>query len=165
MIYAVGSGALFALPQYLAQLAKGYDGPAKNILHELADTPSTYPLLTRLFTPPHPRLGQYEVCTTPDAIERIVADGGPGNGVHYAEIEALLPAEALGAAGPYDRSAVARLYGARRANVARGWRQIGDRFEMVTLVSPHPDASLTRLERGTMVIVVRIDLPALFRTI
>ena len=123
------------------------------------------PLLTRLFTPPHPRLGQYEVCTSPDAIERIVADGGPGNGVHYAEIEALLPAEALGAAGPYDRSAVARLYGARRANVARGWRQIGDRFEMVTLVSPHPDASLTRLERGTMVIVIRIDLPALFRTI
>jgi hypothetical protein len=36
---------------------------------------------------------------------------------------------------------------------------------MVTLVSPYPDASLTRLERGTMVIVVRIDLPARFRTI
>ena len=116
------------------------------------------PLLTRLFTPPHPQLGQYEVCTTPDAIERIVAEGGPGTGVRYAEIEALLPAEALGAAGPYDRSAVARLYGARRANVARGWRQVGDRFEMVTLVSPHPDASLTRLERGTMVIRWNCDM-------
>jgi len=114
--------------------------------------PACDPLLTRLFTPPHPQLGQYEVCTTPDAIERIVAEGGPGNGVHFGEIEALSPAEALGAAGPYDRSAVARLYGARRANVARGWRQIGDQFEMVTLVSPHPDASLTRLESGTMVI-------------
>jgi hypothetical protein len=110
------------------------------------------PLLTRLFTPPHPQRGEYEVCTTPDAIEQIVAEGGPGNGVHYAEIEALLPAEALGAAGPYDRSAVARLYGARRPSVARGWRQLGDRFESVTLVSPYPDASLTRLERGTMVI-------------
>jgi hypothetical protein len=123
------------------------------------------PLLTRLFTPPHPRLGQYEVCTTPEAIEQIVAEGGPGSGVHYAEIEALPPAEAFGAAGPYDRSAVARLYGSRRANVVRGWRQVGDRFESVTLVSPYPDASLTRLERGTMVIVVRIDLPARFRTI
>ena len=123
------------------------------------------PLFTRLFTPPHPQLGQYEVCTTPEAIEQIVAEGGPGSGVHYAEIEALLPAEALGAAGPYNRSAVARLYGARHASVARGWRQVGDRFESVTLVSPYPDASLTRLERGTMVIVIRIDLPALFRTI
>jgi hypothetical protein len=119
------------------------------------------PLLTRLFTPPHPRLGQYEVCTTSDAIEQIVAEGGPGNGVHYAEIEALLPAEALGAAGPYDRSAVARLYGARHASVARGWRQVGDRFEMVTLVSPYPDASLTRLEPGTMVIRMVIRITAL----
>src|SRR5204862_4477392 len=109
------------------------------------------PLLTRLFTPPHPQRGQYEVCTTPEAIEQIVAEGGPGNGVDYAEIEALLPAEALGAAGPYERSAVARLYGARRPNVARGWRQVGDRFESVTLVSPYPDASIKMHERRTMV--------------
>jgi hypothetical protein len=131
------------------------------------------PALTRLFTPPHPRLGHYEVCTTPDTIEQIVQDGGPivpredsaGSRVHYGPVEMLLPIDAFGAAGPYNKSAVARLYGGGRAKVARGWRQVGNQFESVTLISPYPDASLTRLERGTMVIVIRIDLPALFRTI
>ena len=105
------------------------------------------PALTRLFTPLHPQRGHYEVCTTPDAIEAIAADG-----VNYGPVETLLPSEAFGAAGPYDRSAVARLYGGRRASVARGWRQAGEHFESVTLVSPYPDASLTRLIQGTMVI-------------
>ena len=118
------------------------------------------PALTRLFTPPHPQLGRYEVCTTPDAIEQVVADGrprgphddSPGDGVHYAPVETLVASEAFGAAGPYDRSALARLYGGGRAKVARGWRQAGDRFESVTLISPYPDVTLTRLVPGTMVI-------------
>jgi hypothetical protein len=36
--------------------------------------------------------------------------------------------------------------------VVRGWRQQGDRFESVTLISPYPDAALRRLLPGTMVI-------------
>jgi len=36
--------------------------------------------------------------------------------------------------------------------VARGWIEYGNRFESVTLLSPYPDATLTRLLPGTMVI-------------
>jgi hypothetical protein len=107
--------------------------------------------LTRLFTPAHPQRGRYEVCTAPDTIERIVAGGGL-EGLHYAPIDAVQPLEAFGGAGPYDRSALARLYGGQRVKVARGWRQEGDRFESVTLISPYPDAALTHLQQGTMMI-------------
>ena len=107
--------------------------------------------LTRLFTPAHPRLGRYEVCTTPEAIEKVVSDAGP-DGPHYGAIDLVQALDAFGGAGPYDRSALARLYGGRRPKVTRGWRQQADRFESVTLISPHPDASLTRLLSGTMVI-------------
>ena len=114
------------------------------------------PALTALFTPLHPRVGRYEVCTTPDPIERVVAewadptlDGIPHT---YGRIETLEPLEALGGAGAYDRFAIARLYVGRRVQVARGWHQYEDRFESVTLLSPYPDSSLTRLNGGTMVI-------------
>ena len=40
--------------------------------------------------------------------------------------------------------------------VARGWKREGDRFESITLISPHPDASLARLEPGTMIIRLTI---------
>src|SRR5919198_161536 len=50
------------------------------------------------------------------------------------------------------RAALSRLYGGRRPRVARGWRRRGDVFESVTLISPYPDASLSRLNPGTMVI-------------
>ena len=52
----------------------------------------------------------------------------------------------------FGRFDLVRLYAGRRAKVARGWRQEEKRFESVTLVSPYPDASLGRLEPGTMVI-------------
>jgi hypothetical protein len=111
------------------------------------------PALTALFTPLHPRVGRYEVCTTAERIEDIVAkqalDGVPHT---YGRIEALEPLEAFGAAGPYDRFAVARLFVGRRVQVARGWHQFDDRFESVTLLSPYPDASLTHLVPGTMII-------------
>jgi hypothetical protein len=109
------------------------------------------PALTRLFTPPHPQLGHYEVCTDADGIEKIVAEGGP-RGPHYGPIEAAQALDAFGGAAPYDKSALARLYGGRGVKVARGWREDAGTFESVTLISPHPDASLTRLEPGTMVI-------------
>ena len=111
------------------------------------------PALTALFTPSHPRVGHYQICTTSDRIEDVVADrtleGVPPT---YGRVEALEPLEAFGTAGPYDRFAVARLYGGRRVQVARGWRQLDDRFESITLFSPYPDASLTHLMPGTMII-------------
>ena len=131
------------------------------------------PMLTALFAPRQPRLGRYEACIDPRPIADVVPSGWT--------VRALDPLDALGIAGAYDRAAVARLYGAARASVARGWiysrqssvdsrqssvdsrqssvdsRQSGidsrpGRFESLTLISPYPNAALTRLEPGTLVI-------------
>src|SRR5262245_59308824 len=105
------------------------------------------PVLTRLFTPLHPQLGHYEVCTTGEPLAAIVQ----ADHREWA-IEDLEPLEAFGAAGMYDRSALTRLYGGRHVKVARGWTEAKDRFESVTLLSPYPDASFTQLQDGTMLI-------------
>jgi len=69
----------------------------------------------------------------------------------------LLPADAFGRSGDYDRSKLARLYGARRASVARGPRlENGRVVESWTLVSPYPSVALERLEPGTLLIVQRL---------
>jgi hypothetical protein len=102
------------------------------------------PALTALFTPAKPRLGHYEVCTTEQSIEAVAGDGWT--------IEALDPLDAFGSSGPYDRFAISRLYGGRRARVAHGWRDTGGQFESITLVSPYPDAEFKNLFSGTMII-------------
>ena len=109
------------------------------------------PTLAALFAPAHAVLGRYEVCEESAGIDAVVAAGRP-EGLRYSSIEPSDPLDALGGAGNYDRSVVAQLYGGSRARVARGWRRDGDHFESVTLVSPYPDASLTRLLPGTLVI-------------
>ena len=101
-------------------------------------------VLAALFTPARPQLGRYEVCTTPEPLAALVRPDW--------RIETVPPLDAFGAAGAYDRAALARLYGGRRATIARGWTEHGERFESITLISPHPDASLTRLMPGTLVI-------------
>ena len=102
------------------------------------------PTFARLFTPSRPVLGRYEVCT--DA--RPLADIAPSDWT----IEALEAADAFGGAGTYDHAALARLYGGRRPRVARGWTETADRFEAVTLISPYPNAAVTTLEPGTLII-------------
>ena len=95
------------------------------------------PSLTTLFTPRHPELGRYEVCTTSDSIEQALAEGKPA-----APRDAIEPREALdafGTAGTYNRAALARLYGGTRVRVARRWQQRGDQFVSETLLSPYPD--------------------------
>jgi hypothetical protein len=70
---------------------------------------------------------------------------------------AELPADAFGRAGTYNRWALVRLYGSRQPRVARGARLEGGRVvESWTLVSPYPSADLTRLEPGTLRIVLGI---------
>ena len=105
------------------------------------------PVLTALFTPLRPSVGRYEVCTTTDPLVEVAA-AGP----RFGPIELLEPFDAFGAAGSYDRAALALLYAGKRVRVARGWTEYPDRFESVTLLSPYPDATLTRLLPGTMVI-------------
>jgi hypothetical protein len=97
-----------------------------------------------LFTPPHPQAGQYQACAHPEPLTSLIRPEW--------RVETTSPGDAFGSAGLYDRSRVARLYGGRRVSVARGWLAEGGRLESLTLISPHPDSSLTRLEPGTLII-------------
>jgi hypothetical protein len=102
------------------------------------------PALAALFTPRHPQMGNYEVCTTEQPIEQVAPAG--------ALVEATEPLDAFGAAGTYDRWKLARLYDGKRARVAHQWTHEGDSFESVTFISPYPDVTLTHLFPGTMLI-------------
>jgi hypothetical protein len=124
---------LVSLPGRAAQ-----ENPARPHLRACEPLPATW------FTPVRPQLGRYEVCATPDPIRTVAPPG--------AAIEALAPVDALGTAGVYDRAAVVRLYGGRRASVARGWIREAGRFEAFTLVSPYPDLRDGALREGTLVI-------------
>jgi hypothetical protein len=68
------------------------------------------------------------------------------------------PVDAFGEAGTYHRFRLIRLYGSSRARVVRGPRiaDNGTTLETWTLVSPYPDATLTQLEPGTLVLVLRV---------
>jgi hypothetical protein len=73
------------------------------------------------------------------------------------EARALLPLDAFGQTGAYDRWALLRLYGAQRPRVARGPKAMDGRVaESWTLISPYPDTTLQRLEEGTLVLVLRM---------
>jgi hypothetical protein len=110
----------------------------------------TDPVLTRLFTPVHPRLGRYEACSSGQPVAALAPRGWT--------IAGRSPLDAFGGVSIFfDRSKLTRLYGGRRANVARGWQLDGSRFESVILVSPYPDPTLTRLEPGTLVIRFLLD--------
>ena len=65
--------------------------------------------------------------------------------------------DAFGQAGGYNRSTMVRVYGSRQPQVARGARRAGGRVvESWTLISPYPDAGLSRLEPGTLLVVLRL---------
>ena len=69
----------------------------------------------------------------------------------------VVPLDAFGQAGRYDRSAMTRVYGAQQPRVARGARAENGRvIESWTLISPYPDPTLRRLEAGTLLLVLRI---------
>ncbi len=110
------------------------------------------PALTRLFTPPKPLIGRYEVCTAAEPI-----DDSRFERLRRGEIEALEAPDAFSGAGTYKRSALARLYGGTRVRVARGWSASTDRVESITLLSPYPDQSFTHLMPGTMAIRLTIQ--------
>jgi hypothetical protein len=104
---------------------------------------SCNPALNTLFTPARPVLGRYQVCTDPRTLAEL-SSGRP--------VEAPEAPDAFGVAGSYDRAALARLYGGTRPLVTRRWEWTAEGFESFTLVSPHPNATFTRLEPGTLII-------------
>jgi len=112
------------------------------------------PALVGLFAPVRPHFGAYEVCTTDEMPARVLSR----EGFHAAEPERLEVLDALGAAGDYDRAQAAQLFNGRRIEVRRGWRVIDGRFESLTTLSPYPDASLTSVHEGTLMVRWSVQL-------
>jgi hypothetical protein len=122
------------------------------------------PALARLFTPLQAPVGAYTVTVLADGIDaalaRVKQALAPGasaaNPAGSWQVQQLDPLEAFGTAGTYDRSKVARLYAGRRVSVVRGPVERGGKVvAAVTLISPYPDATLSRVEKGTLVIILR----------
>ena len=86
------------------------------------------------------------------ALVQPMLEPGVATAIEVSTHPSFGPLLAFGTAGPYDRAALARLYGGMRVRVARRWQQRGDQFVSETLLSPYPDATLARLNPGTMVI-------------
>jgi hypothetical protein len=129
---------------------------------ELPGTPA--PALARLFTPLQAPIGAYTVTVLAEGIDAALARvkqalapiASAGNPEGSWQMQQLDPLEAFGTAGIYDRSQVARLCIGRRVSVVRGPVERGGKVvAAVTLISPYPDATLSRLEKGTLVIALR----------
>ena len=122
------------------------------------------PEYVRLFTPLRAHTESYRAYVSPrsmgDVLRQLESDlsllSPPGAWTPTA----LLSSDAFGLSGSYDRAKMARLYGARRALVARGPRGGGGRpTQAWTLISPYPDRNLERLEPGTLLIVLNLTGP------
>ena len=114
--------------------------------------------LTRLFTPMGAAPGIYSAYRLTEGVEAVARRlGGPAGDSSAAwAIEPLSPLDAFGSDTPYDRARLARLYGASRPRVARGAMVIDGCRVAVTLISPVPDLTLSRLEPGTLAIVYSV---------
>jgi hypothetical protein len=122
------------------------------------------PALARLFTPSHVPDGTYQVTVlkegVEDSLDRVRQALPAGNrlgtppGAWQAEM--LDPLDAFGRAGIFDRARLAQLYWGRKVSVVRGpIERDGRVVGALTLFSPYPDAALTRLEPGTLAILLR----------
>jgi hypothetical protein len=117
------------------------------------------PEYVRLFAPPAQRAA-YRAFVSPQGLEttlkQVLADAAVLHPPGAWEPQAMIPYDAFGLSGSYNRWNVAGLYRSRRARVARGPRLEQGQLESWTLVAPYPDVALERLEPGTLIIVLRL---------
>ena len=117
------------------------------------------PALTRRFTPASVAKGTYVAYRSGRPLQDIAAwlsaeDRNPTPGAWKAERQDAL--DAFDGASRADRFRIVELYVGTRPLVARGSLLRNGRREAYTLISPYPDASLTRLEAGTLVILFHV---------
>jgi hypothetical protein len=117
------------------------------------------PALTRLFTPLAVPPGTYVISTSSEPIEALTArlkelDPSPATGA-WAPTRPEAHG-AFGQDGVYDRARLARLFNGKRVTVVRGSILRDGQRLAYTLVSPYPDATLSRIVEGTMVIEFRV---------
>jgi hypothetical protein len=114
-----------------------------------------------LFAPGGARGTAYRIFVSPadldTALRRLETDGSLVRAPGAWQPRPALPQDAFGLAGRYDRSALARVYGARQPRVARGARMEDGRVvESWTLIAPYPDPAMRGLEAGTLLVVLRL---------
>ena len=90
-----------------------------------------------------------------ETLEQITADPAALHPPGAWTPHAMIPYDAFGLTGSYNRWKVAGLYRSLRARVARGPILDQGQTESWTLIAPYPDETLQRLEPGTLVIVLR----------
>ncbi len=138
------------------QLGRNRDG-GRGQARDLEPPGAPAPALARLFTPLQAPVGAYTVTVLADGIDAALARvkqalapvASAGNPAGSWQVQQLDPLEAFGTAGTYDRSKVARLYAGRRVSVVRGPVERGGKVvAAATLISPYPDATLSRVESG-----------------
>jgi hypothetical protein len=143
----------------VAALAVTLVGAAGVLARETPDLGRRDRALERQFTPIAAPDGAYVVSTVDTPIAQLAAelkslDAAPAPGAwQLTHPEAH---EAFGQAGLYDRFQLAELFGGERLSVVRGSLAVGGYRTAYTLISPHPDGTLSRIVQGTMVIQVRI---------
>ena len=117
------------------------------------------PEYLRLFAPAAHR-GAYRAAVSTSGLDVVLTSAGDPSwlrapGAWTAQPQYVL--DVFGRSGSYDRWALARLFGAQQPRVARGARtEAGRVVESWTLVSPYPSADFTRLEPGTLRIILEI---------
>jgi hypothetical protein len=115
--------------------------------------------LARLFTPVSAPPGRYVVYRSDRPIGDIVKDlkaQDPSPSPGAWEPTRPEAHDAFGQEGAYDRSRLARLFRGQRVTLIRGSLRRGEGHTSYTLISPYPNASLTVIEPGTLVIEFRI---------
>lgn len=117
------------------------------------------PQYVELFAPREQRAA-YRAYVSPMGLEATLADLLADPGVLQPPgawtAQAMIPYDAFGLSGSYNRWKVAGLYRSRRAQVVHGPRVDQGQVESWTLVAPYPDPALQRLEPGTLILVLRV---------
>jgi len=117
------------------------------------------PEYLRLFAPAAHR-DDYRAYVSPlgldETLNALLADPAVQRPSGAWEPQSMIPFDAFGRTGSYNRWKLAGLYGSRRARVARGPRVDHGQSESWMLVAPYPDPALQHLEPGTLIIVLTI---------
>ncbi len=112
------------------------------------------------FLPARGWRGAFELAVTDAPLRACLDDerrSWPSPDAQSWTIERVAPTDAFGTIGGYDRMALAKLFGSRRVEVVRAPRRVGGAVvASVTLLSPYPDSTMSRLLPGTLRIITHL---------
>jgi hypothetical protein len=118
------------------------------------------PSLLQLSAPPGPTRALFEMRSFEETVERVtrqIAEAIRPCTVGTWSSETLSAADAVGPFGQVDPWKLTELFGARRVTVRRAPLSEGNRVtRSLTLISPYPDANLTHILPGTLLIAVAL---------